>query len=101
MDISADLTELGRTPVAVVCSGVKKILDIPKTLEVLETNGIGVYTIGTDPAFPDFYLRNSGHASPGGAVTTQTAAQILNTAREINLASGMMFANPVPVEYEG
>lgn len=59
-DISADLTELGRTPVAVVCAGVKSILDIPKTLEVLETQGVTVATVGTTKQFPAFYTPNSG-----------------------------------------
>lgn len=59
-DISADLTELGRTPVAVVCAGVKSILDIPKTLEVLETQGVTVTTIGKDNKFPAFYTPDSG-----------------------------------------
>lgn len=59
-DISADLTELGRTPVAVVCAGVKSILDIPKTLEVLETQGVTVTTFGKDKTFPAFYTPDSG-----------------------------------------
>lgn len=59
-DISADLTELGRTPVAVVCAGVKSILDIPKTLEVLETQGVTVTTIGKNNQFPAFYTPDSG-----------------------------------------
>lgn len=59
-DISADLTELGRTPVAVICAGVKSILDIPKTLEVLETQGVTVTTIGKDNKFPAFYTPDSG-----------------------------------------
>ena len=101
MDISADLTELSRTPVSVVCAGVKKILDIKRTLEVLETNGVGVYTIGEDAAFPDFYLRDSGFTSPGGAIDVSTAAEIIRVNRELNLKSGTMFANPVPVDCEG
>ncbi|KAL7318995.1 hypothetical protein PS15m_002172 [Mucor circinelloides] len=59
-DVSADLTELGRTPIAVVCAGVKSILDIPKTLEVLETQGVTVTTIGKDNKFPAFYTPDSG-----------------------------------------
>lgn len=62
-DVSADLTELGRTPVAVVCAGVKSILDIPRTLEYLETQGVMVATLGSD-VFPAFYTRDSGVASP-------------------------------------
>ena len=59
MDISADLTELARTPVNVVCAGVKSILDIPKTLEYLETMGVPVVSFGSD-FFPDFFTSNSG-----------------------------------------
>jgi len=59
MDVSADLEELGRTAVGVVCAGVKSILDVPRTLEVLETNGVGVYGYGTDE-FPCFYYDESG-----------------------------------------
>src|ERR1019366_10560330 len=58
-DVSADLLELGRTPVAVVCSGVKSILDLPLTLEVLETQGVPVIGFGTD-TLPAFYARSSG-----------------------------------------
>jgi len=60
MDASADLTELGRTPVAVVCAGVKSILDIGRTLEFLETQGVTVATYGKTPDFPAFYTRTSG-----------------------------------------
>lgn len=60
-DISADLTELGRTPVAVICAGVKSILDIPKTLEVLETQGVTVTTVGENNKFPAFYTPESGY----------------------------------------
>ena len=83
MDISADLTELSRTPVAVVCSGVKKILDVKRTLEVMETNGIAVFTVGDEDHFPDFYLRNSGYKSPGGAVDIEAAAKILGVNLEL------------------
>lgn len=61
MDISADLTELGRTPVAVVCAGVKSILDIGRTLEYLETQGVSVVTVGGNGEFPAFFTRTSGH----------------------------------------
>lgn len=55
------MTELGRTSVAVVCAGVKSILDIPKTLEVLETHGVTVTTVGKDNKFPAFYIPESGY----------------------------------------
>jgi len=63
MDVSADLCELGRTPVTVVCAGAKSILDIPRTLEYLETQGVGVLALGTDE-FPAFFTRRSGCAAP-------------------------------------
>jgi pseudouridine-5'-phosphate glycosidase len=62
-DISADLTELGRTPIAVISAGVKSILDIPKTLEYLETEGVPVVTLGSSE-FPSFYSARSGIQSP-------------------------------------
>ena len=64
MDVSADLTELGRTPVAVVCAGVKSILDIGRTLEFLETQGVCVATLGPSNAFPAFYTADSGFKAP-------------------------------------
>lgn len=63
MDVSADITELMRTPVAVVCAGAKSILDIPRTLEALETSGVSVATMRSDE-FPAFYTRASGCRSP-------------------------------------
>lgn len=60
LDASADLTELGRTPVAVVCAGVKSILDIGRTLEFLETEGVTVATYGQTTDFPAFFTRKSG-----------------------------------------
>ena len=63
MDVSADLTELGRTPVAVVCAGVKSILDIPRTLEFLETQGVTVAAVGADD-FPAFFSTSSGVKAP-------------------------------------
>ena len=100
-DISADLSELGRTPVAVVSSGVKKILDVQKTLEVLETQGVGTYTIGDSAAFPDFYMRDSGLKSHGGAISVEEAGRILAVNKEVSISSGIVFANPVPKDAEG
>lgn len=84
MDISADLTELGRTPVAVVCSGCKGFLDIPRTLEFLETQGVGVATFADGRTgavdFPAFWSRDSGHKSPLMiANETEAAAMIRKT----------------------
>jgi pseudouridylate synthase / pseudouridine kinase len=83
MDISADLTELGRTPVAVISSGCKSFLDIPRTLEYLETQGVGVGTFADgrkgDVDFPAFYSRNSGVKSP---VTIENELQAAGIIRK-------------------
>jgi len=81
MDISADLTELGRTPVAVISSGCKSFLDIPRTLEYLETQGAGVFTFADgrsgDINFPAFYTRDSGVKSPMVVQNEREAAAII------------------------
>ncbi|MBN2630882.1 MAG: pseudouridine-5'-phosphate glycosidase [Rhodobacteraceae bacterium] len=98
-DISADLLELAATPVTVVAAGAKAILDLPKTLEVLETHGVPVITFGQDD-FPAFWSRSSGLASP---LRMDSAAQIaaahLMRAR-LGLPGGQLVANPIPVEAE-
>ena len=102
-DISADLTELGRTPVAIISSGVKAFLDLPKTLEVLETQGVGVATFadvrsgGVD--FPSFYTRDSGIPSPRVLRDEVEAAEILRAHFSLGLQSGMLLANPIPEEF--
>jgi pseudouridylate synthase len=99
MDVSADLTELGRTPVAVVCAGVKSILDIPRTLEYLETQGVPVVTLGQD-GFPAFYTPDSGVRSPERADSPDAVAAILHAGLTLGLANGMVVAvpNPAPAE---
>ena len=94
-DISADLMELAQTPVTVVAAGAKAILDIPKTLEVLETNGVPVIAYRqTD--FPAFWSRSSGIPAPLSMITpAQIAAAHLMRAR-LNLAGGQLVANPIP-----
>ena len=77
-DISADLTELSKTPLAVVCSGPKSILDIPKTLEFLETLGVPVISYGQDE-LPDFYTRKSEHKAPMRCDTTKEFAKMLQS----------------------
>ena len=94
-DISADLGELGETPVAVVCAGAKAILDIPKTLEVLETNGVPVTTFGQD-AFPAFWSRQSTEASPSRADTSAEIAATIAMRRRLGLKGGHLVANPIP-----
>lgn len=97
-DISADLTELARTPVAVVSAGVKSILDIPATLEYLETLGVPVTCLGTDE-FPAFYTRQSGIAAPSRVDDEAIMADILHHHWQMNLGGGVLIANPVPEEY--
>jgi len=99
MDISADLMELGRTPVAVVCAGVKSILDIPRTLEVLETQGVTVAAYGTDE-FPAFFTRRSGCKAPFRVDAPQEVARMIRTNSQLNLGSGMLVAVPVPQQQE-
>jgi pseudouridine-5'-phosphate glycosidase/pseudouridine kinase len=99
LDISADLTELGKCGVAVVSSGVKSILDIPKTLEYLETEGVFVATFGDTTDFPAFYSRKSGCHAPYSVGTAAEAAKIIHWNRTLNLQSGMLFAVPVPEQF--
>ncbi|KAJ8929065.1 hypothetical protein NQ314_018260, partial [Rhamnusium bicolor] len=98
-DISADLLELGKCSVAVISSGVKSILDIPKTLEYLETQGVFVATFGDTNEFPAFYSRISGSKAPYCVETAMKAASIIKCNRNLDMRSGMLFAVPVPVEY--
>jgi pseudouridine-5'-phosphate glycosidase len=97
-DISADLQELARTPVITVAAGAKAILDIPKTLEVLETLGVPVITFGADE-FPAFWSRSSGLRSPLRADRVETIAAI-HRLRQRLTPGGMLVANPIPAEAE-
>jgi pseudouridylate synthase len=99
LDISADLTELASTSVCVVSAGAKAILDIPKTLEMLETLGVPVLGFGTDE-FPAFYSRSSGLAAPLRVDTAEEVAAILSTQRSLGLAQGILVALPVPAGRE-
>jgi pseudouridine-5'-phosphate glycosidase len=98
-DISADLTELARTPVSVISAGVKSILDIPKTLEFLETMGVPVVTYGTE-WFPDFFTSNSGIKGPFRADTPDECAGIIEGNDLLKLKNGIIFAVPVPSDKE-
>ena len=98
-DVSADLQELARTNVAVVCAGVKSILDIGLTLEYLETHGIPVIGFKTDD-FPAFFIRNSGFYVDYCADTEGVIAEILKVKWAIPLQGGVVIANPVPHEFE-
>lgn len=97
-DISADLTELGRTPIAVVCAGVKSILDIENTLEYLETQGVSVVTVGNTDNFPAFYTADSGFKSTLSLDIPQSA-RLIKANLDLGLGSGMVFAVPIPAEY--
>jgi pseudouridylate synthase len=99
MDISADLTEMAQTSVAVVSAGVKSILDIGLTLEYLETKGIPVVTCGQDE-FPSFYSSKSGYWSPLRLDTAAEIASLLHTKWSLNLAGAVLVANPVPASFE-
>lgn len=96
MDVSADLTELARTPVAVVSAGFKSILDIGRTLEYLETLGVPVVVNGSDE-FPSFYSRTSGHPAPRRLDGPEPlAAMMYATWRQLGLRCGISVANPIP-----
>ncbi|MBB5205834.1 pseudouridine-5'-phosphate glycosidase [Inhella inkyongensis] len=99
MDVSADLMELARTPVAVVCAGAKSILDLPLTLEVLETQGVPVVAIG-QAAFPAFYTRDSGLKADFRIDEPAQLAAFLRCHWGLGLPSGVVLANPVPVADE-
>jgi len=94
-DISADLPELARTPVAVVCAGAKSILDLPRTLEWLETNSVPVIGYQTDE-FPAFYARTSGLAVQVRAESAAQIAKILLIRDEMALRGGELIVNPIP-----
>jgi len=94
-DISADLPELGRTNVAVVSAGPKAILDLPLTMEYLETHGVPVIGYGTDE-LPAFWSRQSGIALNDRADTPEEIAAIMKTKWALGLTGGLMIANPVP-----
>ena len=93
-DESADLGALAKTPIVVVCAGVKSILDIPATLERLETHGITVVGYGTN-AFPGFYLADSGHTVDWRVDAPETVAAARASADALGLSSAIVVANPV------
>src|SRR4030095_5569097 len=99
MDISADLTEMEQTSVAVVSAGIKSILDIGLTLEYLETKGIPVVTVGQNE-FPSFYSRKSGSISPLRSDSMDEIADIINTKWQMGLNGAVLIANPVPADQE-
>jgi pseudouridine-5'-phosphate glycosidase len=98
-DISADLDELARTPVIVVSAGAKAILDIEKTLEVLETRGVPVVAYGSD-VMPAFWSRTSPHKAPLRLDDAAAIASFFQTRAALGLGGGMLVANPVPASDE-
>ena len=97
-DVSADLIELGRTPVAVVCAGPKSILDLPLTLEVLETQGVPVIGLGTD-GLPAFYARDAGLPVSAVVADAAQAARVVAAWRALDGTNGLLFAVPIPDEH--
>ncbi len=94
-DVSADLEELAKTPVAVICAGAKAILDLPKTLEYLESRGVPVIGYGTGE-FPAFYSRSSGLTLDHRCDTAEQAAAIIRAQTSLPDAGGLVIANPIP-----
>jgi pseudouridylate synthase len=94
-DVSSDLVELSTTPITVVCSGAKSILDLPKTLEMLETQGIPVIGYQTDE-FPAFYSHSSGIPLPHRLDEVQDIAELMSYQRRLHLHNGIVIANPIP-----
>jgi pseudouridine-5'-phosphate glycosidase len=95
-DISADLIELSRTPVAVICAGAKSVLDMPRTLEILETHGVPVIGYGTDE-FPAFYLHSSGEPASARVDTPAQAAALLQAHWALG-GAGVVLAQPMVAE---
>lgn len=98
-DVSADLEELARTPVCVVCAGAKALLDLPKTLEVLETKGVPVISFGTNE-LPAFWSRESGLEAPYTLKTPAEIGALLKMRANFADHGGVLIANPVPEEQE-
>jgi pseudouridine-5'-phosphate glycosidase/pseudouridine kinase len=102
-DISADLTELGRTRMAVISSGCKGFLDLPRTLEYLETQGVHVSTFSDGRTgnvdFPAFWARDSGVRSPSVVDSEQQAAAMIMAQERLGIESALLFANPIPEEF--
>ena len=98
-DISADLLELAQTPVTVICAGAKAILDLPKTLEFLETHGVPVIAYGQDD-LPAFWSRNSGLKAPLSMDDPAAIARAHQMRQTLGLRGGQLVANPIPAEHE-
>lgn len=99
MDVSADLEELANTKMCVVCAGAKSILDIPKTLEYLETKGVSVLSYQNDE-FPAFFLRNSGSKADARIDDLAALARTMKVKEDLDIRGGIVLGNPIPGEYE-
>ncbi|MFW2432739.1 pseudouridine-5'-phosphate glycosidase [Staphylococcus cohnii] len=99
MDISADLEELGKTNVTVICAGAKSILDLPKTMEYLETKGVPVIGYQTDE-LPAFFTRQSGIKLNSSSENPDDIARICKIKNDLNIEGGVVIVNPVPKEDE-
>uniref|UniRef100_A0A0M3IYS9 Pseudouridine-5'-phosphate glycosidase n=1 Tax=Anisakis simplex TaxID=6269 RepID=A0A0M3IYS9_ANISI len=99
-DISADLLELATTPVAVVCAGVKSILDVPKTLEYLESNSVEVIVYGKTINFPGFFTAETIWKAHTYTQSLEEIADIINCSRDMGLPSATVIACPIPAEHE-
>lgn len=99
MDISADLEELGKTNVTVICAGAKSILDLPKTMEYLETQGVPVIGYNTDE-LPAFFTRESGIKLNSSSENPEDIARICKVKNDLDIEGGVVIANPVPKEDE-
>ncbi|KAF8605153.1 hypothetical protein BDV93DRAFT_74752 [Ceratobasidium sp. AG-I] len=99
-DVSADLTELGRTPIAVIASGAKSILDIGRTLEYLETQGVTVAAYDNDGNWPAFFTAQSGYKAPWAFNNPSDAARAVYFAEKLGMQSGTIFGAPIPKEFE-
>jgi pseudouridine-5'-phosphate glycosidase len=98
-DVSADLTALSRIPIAVVCAGAKAILDLPRTVEMLETLGVPVLGLQTNE-FPAFYRRSSGLPVDSRMDTIEQLASAIRTHLGLGLRTGVLIANPIPAADE-
>lgn len=98
-DISADLTELGKNPVMVVSSGIKSILDIGRTLEYLETQGVLVSTYSSDRSMPAFFSHNSAFKAPYNIISAEEGALLIDKMVKLNYQSGILLAVPIPRKY--
>ena len=99
MDVSADLEELGQTPVTVVCAGAKAILDLPRTLEYLETKGVPVVGYQTDK-LPAFFSSSSDYELNTRADSPEAIARMMKISRDLELGQGMLVTNPIKKEDE-